>query len=182
MIRRPPRSTQSRSSAASDVYKRQENLTLLAEAAGQLAPPLQSTPTEDAGLSQDHRTTQRPCASDPPPGLHHQHWRSLFGSHLQGAPESTTTPLAHQVSVPASIASASKTPATSSLLLPRAAAYTPPARPTHPPGAGPPFSSLVPHAGNDPAGPMSSAFRTVQEHERIAHTTNDSQALSLIHI
>src|SRR5680860_390725 len=29
MIRRPPRSTQSRSSAASDVYKRQENVPLI---------------------------------------------------------------------------------------------------------------------------------------------------------
>ena len=35
MIRRPPRSTQSRSSAASDVYKRQpESLRLLAERSG----------------------------------------------------------------------------------------------------------------------------------------------------
>ena len=122
-------------------------------AAGQLAPPLQSTPTEDAGLLPDHRTTQRQHASDPPPGLHHQHWRSLFGnaghgesdSDLQGAPESTATPLAQPVPVSAStasIASASKT-ATSSLLLPRAAPYTPPARPTYPPGAGLPFSSDI---------------------------------------
>src|SRR5450756_2778766 len=34
MIRRPPRSTQSRSSAASDVYKRQDLLSLLTDASG----------------------------------------------------------------------------------------------------------------------------------------------------
>jgi len=138
----PPWAT---ASSARCEESRTENLTLLAEAAGQLAPPLQSTPTEDAGLPQNRQTTQRPYASEPPPGLYQRHWKSLLNNagsdetnrHLHGAAETTSTPLAPTVSV------TDKASSSSSLLLPRAAAYTPPARHTYPPGAGPLFSSHI---------------------------------------
>ena len=118
-----------------------ENLTLLAEAAGLLAPPYRSTPQPDAAeLPPDHETTRRQHASkassEPPLDIYRRHWQSLrntdgrgdFNYNLHGEAETTSTPRAHML------------PASSSLLLPRAAAYTPPARPTqptYPPGPGP---------------------------------------------
>ena len=112
-----------------------ENLSLLAEAADLLAPPHRSTPQPGtgyrpiiAGLTPDQGTTRMQHASkansEPPLDRYSRTWQSLR--------ETDTTPTTNT--------------ATTSLLLPRAAASTPPARPTqptYPPGAGAPISSHV---------------------------------------
>src|SRR5680860_1920853 len=74
MIRRPPRSTQSRSSAASDVYKRQAQAVVAALAAAELQPHVGEGDVEvivDHDELLDGNLVERHQPGDRPPGLVH---------------------------------------------------------------------------------------------------------------
>src|SRR5450756_1550353 len=68
MIRRPPRSTQSRSSAASDVYKRQGSAEVRCSRRSRYRiPARQSPPLRPPGCWSERVIEQRPSSSPPAP-------------------------------------------------------------------------------------------------------------------
>src|SRR5450756_3259066 len=100
MIRRPPRSTQSRSSAASDVYKRQRidiaDLDILqhqkfldAEAARRILRPRTAGRTDDRSASGDLRLRRRKTPDVDKPGQSSADLRARVLMNMWMVPEQT---------------------------------------------------------------------------------------------